>query len=150
MNPHQQLFDAQADYFRTNFTRSYEWRVEQLDRMAKMLAVNEKPLQQAIASDVKTAFQEYVFETLVSGWEAEYQKSELKKWMELVEAPIPQFLAKAGHKAMVYREPHGVALIVGPFTLLIRFALTALRVSNDWKIASEILLPVPPAPVVKD
>jgi len=145
MNPYQALFDAQKDYFGTNITRSYEWRVEQLDRMSNMLSVNEKALQKAIASDFKTALQEYVFETLASGWEAGYQKSELKKWMEPVEAPIPRFLAETGHKAMVYREPYGVSLIMGPFNgpllLLIRPALTALAAGNTCILKLSTALP---------
>ena len=50
----------------------------------------------------------------VSG-EAEYQKSQLKDWMTPTEAPVPKALAKTGHKGIVYREPYGVALIIGPF-----------------------------------
>ena len=35
--------------------------------------------------------------------------------MEPAEAPVPRFLAQAGYKGMVYREPYGVALVMGPF-----------------------------------
>jgi aldehyde dehydrogenase (NAD+) len=31
MNPFQDLFDAQKAYFSSNVTRTYEWRMEQLD-----------------------------------------------------------------------------------------------------------------------
>jgi aldehyde dehydrogenase (NAD+) len=145
MNSYQKLFDAQKDYFGTGITRTYEWRVEQLDRMASMLAVNEKALQKAVAADFKTAFQEYVFETAASAVEAEFQKSQLKSWMEPVEAPVPRFLAETGHKAMVYREPYGVALIVGPFngplTLLLRPALTALAAGNTCVLKLATALP---------
>ena len=44
-------------------------------------------------------------------------------WMEPAEAPVPRALAATGHKAMIYREPYGVTLVIGPFngplTLLI-------------------------------
>src|SRR5262245_54330078 len=114
-NRFRTIFDEQKDYFATGVTRTYEWRVEQLDRMALMLRNNEARLQKAIAADFKTARQEYVFETFASAGEAEYQKSQLKTWMEPVEAPVPRFLAETGHKAFVYREPYGVSLIIGPF-----------------------------------
>jgi hypothetical protein len=65
-----------------------------------------------MAQDIKTASQEYVFETLAELAEVEFQKSQLKAWMQPVEAPVPRFLAKTGHKGMVYREPYGVALII--------------------------------------
>ena len=44
MNPFQDIFDAQKAFFATGVTRSYEWRVEQLDRMAGLLAENEAAL----------------------------------------------------------------------------------------------------------
>ena len=134
MNKFQDVFDRQKRYFATGVTRSYAWRIEQLDRMGRMLTENEERLQKAIAADFKTARQEYVFETFASATEAEYQKSQLKSWMEPVEAPVPRFLAATGHKAFVYREPYGVSLIIGPFNgpllLLIRPALAALAAGN--------------------
>ena len=134
MNKFQDLFDRQKRYFATGVTRSYAWRIEQLDQMGRMLTENEERLQKAIAADFKTARQEYVFETFASAAEAEYQKSQLKSWMEPVEAPVPRFLAATGHKAFVYREPYGVSLIIGPFNgpllLLIRPALAALAAGN--------------------
>jgi len=134
MNPFQDIFDAQKAFFATGVTRSYEWRVEQLDRMAGLLAENEAALQKAVAADFKTASQEYIFETAAPLGETQFQKSQLKGWMEPVEAPVPKFLAETGHKGFVYRDPYGVALIMGPFngalTLLIRPALTALAAGN--------------------
>jgi aldehyde dehydrogenase (NAD+) len=134
MNPFQDLFDAQKAYFSSNITRTYEWRREQLDRMGRMISEHESDLQKAMAQDFKTASQEYVFETLAELGEVEFQKSQLKAWMEPVEGPVPRFLAKTGHKGIVYREPYGVTLIIGPFngplTLLVRPALTALGAGN--------------------
>jgi len=47
---------------------------------------------------------------------------------------VPLFLAKSGHKGIVYREPYGVTLIMGPFNgpllLLLRPAITALAAGN--------------------
>src|SRR5580658_2336414 len=87
-----------------------------------------------MAKDFKTASQEYIFETAASAGETEVQKSQLKEWMKPVEAPVPRFLAETGHKGMIYREPYGVALIIGPFNgpllLLIRPALAALAAGN--------------------
>jgi aldehyde dehydrogenase (NAD+) len=134
MNPFQTIFDAQKTYFTTGVTRTYEWRVEQLDRMAQLLVENETALQEAIAADFKTASQEYVFETAASIGETQFQKSQLKSWMEPVETPLPKFLAQTGYKGIVYREPYGVTLVMGPFNgpllLLIRPAISALAAGN--------------------
>src|SRR5271167_1283975 len=134
MNKFQALFDAQKSLFASNVTRTYEWRIDQLDRMGRMISENETRLQEAVARDFKTARQEYVFETLSAIGEVAYQKSQLKEWMAPVEAPVPKFMAKTGHKAMVYRDPYGVALIMGPFNgplmLLLRPAIAALAAGN--------------------
>jgi aldehyde dehydrogenase (NAD+) len=134
LNPFQNIFDAQKAYFETGVTRGYAWRAEQLDRMARLLSENEAALQKAVAADFKTARQEFVFETAAPLGETQFQRSQLKAWMEPVEAPLPKFLTETGHKGFVYRDPYGVALIIGPFngplTLLIRPALAALAAGN--------------------
>jgi hypothetical protein len=42
MNPFQQLFDKQKAYFATDVTKSYAWRMDQLDRLEKLLIVRLK------------------------------------------------------------------------------------------------------------
>src|SRR5246500_138249 len=134
MNTFKELFDQQKRYFATGTTRSHEWRVEQLDRMARLVGENEAALQQAIAKDFKTASQEQIFETLACVAEVEFQKSQLKEWMAPIEAPVPKALAVTGHRGVIYRDPYGVALIIGPFNgpllLLLRPAITALAAGN--------------------
>lgn len=145
MNRFQNIFDAQKALFAAGITRTYEWRIEQLDRMARMIGENEERFQKAMAKDFKTASQEYIFETQASAGETEVQKSQLKEWMKPVEAPVPRFLARTGHKGMVYREPYGVALIIGPFNgpllLLIRPALAALAAGNTCILTLSEALP---------
>jgi len=134
MNTFKELFDRQKSHFATGVTRSYEWRIEQLDRMARLVRENETTLQQAIAKDFKTASQEQVFETLACLGEVEFQKSQLRDWMAPVEVPVPKALAATGHRGVIYRDPYGVALIIGPFNgpllLLLRPAITALAAGN--------------------
>src|ERR1700692_1214673 len=145
MNNFQNIFDAQKALFASGVTRTYDWRVEQLDRMARMIGANEERFQKAMAKDFKTASQEYIFETQASVGETEVQKSQLKEWMKPVEAPVPRFLAKTGHKGMVYREPNGVALIIGPFNgpllLLIRPARAAPAAGNTCILTLSEALP---------
>ena len=134
MNPFQGMFDRQKRHFATGVTRSRKWRVEQLDRMGRLLAENEAVLQQAIGQDFKTASQEQIFETLECLGEVAFQKSQLEEWMKPIEAPVPRVLAAMGHRGVVYRDPYGVALIIGPFNgpllLLLRPAISALAAGN--------------------
>src|ERR1700688_5161561 len=145
MNQFQKIFDAQKALFASGVTRTYEWRVDQLDRMARMIGENERRFQEAMAKEFKTASQEYIFETVASAGETEVQKSQLKEWMKPVEAPVPRFLAETGHKGMIHREPYGVALIIGPFNgpllLLIRPALAAVAAGNTCILTLSEALP---------
>jgi aldehyde dehydrogenase (NAD+) len=134
MNRFQYLFDEQKALFASNATRSHAWRVDQLDRMGRMIKENEAALQNAIARDFKTASQEQIFETRACLGEVAFQKSQLDEWMKPIEAPVPRALAATGHRGVVYRDPYGVALIIGPFNgpllLLLRPAITVLAAGN--------------------
>jgi hypothetical protein len=63
------IFDAQKALFASGVTRTYEWRVKQLDCMARMIRENEARFQEAMAKEFKTASQEYIFETQASAGE---------------------------------------------------------------------------------
>jgi aldehyde dehydrogenase (NAD+) len=133
-NRFSDLFARQEAYFNTNITKSYEWRIDQLDRLSRMLSENMGALSEAVGSDFKTALSEKIFEVAAPLGIIEVTKAELRSWMQPVEAPVPLFLAKSGHKGIVYREPYGVTLIVGPFNgpllSLLRPAITALAAGN--------------------
>jgi hypothetical protein len=49
VNSFQNMFDRQKRLFATGVTRTYEWRVDQLDRMGRMIKENEAALQRAVA-----------------------------------------------------------------------------------------------------
>jgi len=130
----QEVFLKQKSYFGTDATKTYEWRIGQLDRLVRMLKENYKRFADASCKDFKTASQENVFEVSASIATSEFAKSQVKEWMKPVEAPLPKFLAASGHKGMVYREPYGVALIIcpfnGPLVLSLRPAVAALSAGN--------------------
>src|SRR5215470_18856491 len=108
VNRFSDLFDRQKAYFNTNITKSYEWRIDQLDRLSRMLSENLDFLSDAVGSDFKTALSEKIFEVAAPLGLIEVTKAELSSWMQPVETPLPLFLAKSGHKGIVYREPNGV------------------------------------------
>src|SRR5437879_9943365 len=89
----EELFRKQKAYFGTDVTKTYEWRVDQLDRLVRMLKENYKRFADASSKDFKTAAQENVFEVSASIATSEFTKSQLKEWMKSVEAPLPKFLA---------------------------------------------------------
>jgi aldehyde dehydrogenase (NAD+) len=130
----QAAFHRQKKYFNTSITKSYEWRIEQLDRLSRMLSENMSVFSEALGSDFKTALSEKVFEVAALIGLAAHTKASLKAWMEPLEAPVPKFLRESGYKAVIHREPYGVTLIMGPFNgpllLLLRPAIAALAAGN--------------------
>jgi aldehyde dehydrogenase (NAD+) len=141
----EDFFNKQKAYFASDATKTYEWRVDQLDRLSRMLKDNYQRFADASCKDFKTASQENVFEVSASIATTEYAKSQVKEWMKPVEAPLPKFLAASGHKGIVYREPYGVTLIIcpfnGPLLLSLRPAVAALSAGNPCILKlSELLL----------
>jgi aldehyde dehydrogenase (NAD+) len=139
------LFEKQKTYFTTDVTKSYEWRIDQLDRLTRMLRENYERFSNASRKDFKTASAESVFEVSASIASTEFTKSQLKEWMTPVEAPLPKFLAASGHKGVVYREPYGVTLIIcpfnGPLLLSLRPAVAALSAGNPCILKLSEALP---------
>jgi aldehyde dehydrogenase (NAD+) len=127
-------FYQQKAYFETNITKSFEWRTQQLEQLARMLSENMDSLCEAVGKDFKTALSEKVFEVAALIGLIEATKNNLKGWMEPAEVAVPMFLRDSGHKGIVYREPYGVTLIIGPFNgpmiSLLRPAITALAAGN--------------------
>src|SRR5262244_2612637 len=139
------LFNKQNAYFASDATKTYEWRIDQLNRLTRMLKENFERFADASRKDFKTASQENVFEVSATIATTESAKSQLKEWMKPVDAPLPKFLAASGHKGMVCREPYGVTLIIcpfnGPLILSLRPAVAALSAGNPCILKlSEALL----------
>src|ERR1700691_3945848 len=139
------LFNKQRAYFASDATKSYEWRVDQLERLVRMLKKNYQRFADASCQDFKTASQENVFEVSATIATAEFAKSQVKEWMKPVEVPLPKFLAASGHKGVVYREPYGVTLIIcpfnGPLLLSLRPAVGALSAGNPCMLKLSEALP---------
>jgi len=134
VNHFEPLFDNHKAYFNTNVTKSYQWRIEQLNRLARLLTENQQALRTAICQDFKTASEESLFEVTAPLGVIAGAKSQLADWMKPVECLLPKFLRDSGHKAMIYREPYGVNLVMGPFNgpLLLLFdpTVNALAAGN--------------------
>src|SRR5215475_7991090 len=143
--PFDDVFDRQKAYFATDATKSYEWRIDQLDRLIRMLKENFQRFDEASKHDFKTALLEHVFEVAASIGSIEAIKAQLADWMKPVEAPIPKFLAASGHRGVVYREPYGVTLIIcpfnGPLLLSLRPAVGALSAGNPCMLKLSEALP---------
>jgi aldehyde dehydrogenase (NAD+) len=92
MNPFQEVFDKQKAYFDSDATKSYEWRIDQLNRLEHLCNENSQALEDAMSSDFKTASQEKVFEIMAPVGTVAFAKAELKQWMKPVDIVVPKAL----------------------------------------------------------
>jgi len=134
MNQFIEIFQKQRQYFSTDVTKTYEWRIDQLNRLERLIKENEDELCNALSEDFKTVYYEQIFEILALLGTIANVKSQLKTWMLPEATELKQALKDTGHKGFIYREPYGVTLIIGPFNapLILTFepAIAALSAGN--------------------
>lgn len=134
MNAYQSLFDTQKEFFYTDTTKTYEWRIDQLNRLEKMLTENQEAFCQALKTDFNKPPFEQLFEITVPLGNIKYYKENLKQLMTPEPVAIPKGLEETGNKGIIYKEPFGVTLVIGPFNapilLLLDPAIAALAAGN--------------------
>lgn len=134
MHIEELLLSEQKAYFKTGITKSLAWRIEQLERIEKMLTENQEKFMAALSADFKTVLPEQLFEIYAPLGVIQFTKSQLSSWMEPAAVPIPKFLTATGHQGVIYREPYGATLIIAPFNFpllgLLNPAIAALSAGN--------------------
>lgn len=134
MNTYQYIFDQQKEFFYTDVSKTYEWRIDQLDRLEKMLTDNQEVFCQALKADFNKPPFEQLFEITVPLGNIKYYRENLKSLMTPEQVAIPKGLEETGNKGVVYKEPYGVTLVIGPFNapilLLLDPAIAALAAGN--------------------
>lgn len=134
MNKYQLLFDKQKEFFYTDVTKTYDWRIDQLNRLEKMLVENQDAFCEALKIDFNKPPFEQLFEITVPLGNIKYYKENLKKLMSPEQVAIPKGLEEGGNKGIIYKEPFGVTLVIGPFNapvlLLLDPAIAALAAGN--------------------
>ncbi|WP_048510627.1 aldehyde dehydrogenase family protein [Chryseobacterium sp. FH2] len=134
MNNYQALFDIQKEFFYTDTTKTYDWRMDQLNRLEKLLTENQEVFCQALKTDFNKPPFEQLFEITVPLGNIKYYKENLRKLMAPEQVAIPKGLEETGNKGIIYKEPFGVTLVIGPFNapvlLLLDPAIAALAAGN--------------------
>ncbi|WP_300618548.1 aldehyde dehydrogenase family protein [Dokdonella sp.] len=133
-NRFQPAFDGQKARFFSDVTKSYEWRIEQLDRMERMLLDNQEAFCAALHEDFGKPPFEQRFEITVPAGVIRYYRENLKALMAPQAVGIPEGLEATGNRGVIYKEPYGVTLVIGPFNapvlLLLDPAIAALAAGN--------------------
>lgn len=133
-NSFQSMLDAQREHFLSDATKNHEWRIDQLDRMERMLTDNKDALCSALHEDFGKPPFEQLFEITVPMGVIRYYRENLKALMAPEPVKIPDGLEATGNRGAIYKEPYGVTLVIGPFNapilLLLDPAIAALAAGN--------------------
>lgn len=131
----QHVADLKAT-FRSGKTRGYEWRLQQLQQLVKLVDDNEDRFIAALKEDSgKSEFSSFAGEVQFVRAEAQHAIKHLKKWMKPKKVKSPLFLWPC--KSKIQPTPYGVVLIgvawnfplhltVGPLAAALSAGNTAL------------------------
>jgi aldehyde dehydrogenase (NAD+) len=123
----------QRAFFATGKTKSYDFRVAQLNKLLGLIQEHDQLILDAVHADLrKPAIEAYGSEVLGAFSEIKYVLKHLKAWMkpQKVGTPINLFPSSS----YIYTEPLGVVLIIAPwnypFALTIQPLIGAIAAGN--------------------
>ena len=110
----EKLVSQQKAYFKTDVTKSYEFRLEQLNKLKKMIVDNQTKIEKALNNDLnKSSFEAYTTEVGFVILSLNEAIKNLKNWMKVKRAKSTIIMMGSG--SYIQPEPLGVVLIIGPF-----------------------------------
>ncbi len=129
----QVAFNSKRNFFDEGWTRSYEFRIEQLQKLKDAIKSNEKAIIQALYMDLhKPEYEAYTAEIGILYEEINVAMKHLKHWMKPDKISTPLVLQPS--RSLIYKEPLGLVLIIGPwnypFQLLIAPLIGAIAAGN--------------------
>ncbi|MBC3935819.1 aldehyde dehydrogenase family protein [Undibacterium sp. CY7W] len=134
MNRYASILNCQKEFFLSDATKSLAWRLDQLDRMERMLRENQQAFCSALYEDFHKPPFEQLFEITVPLGVIDYYRKNLVELMKPQHVAIPKGLEASGNAGVIYKEPYGVTLVIGPFNapilLLLDPAIAALAAGN--------------------
>ncbi len=104
----------QRDYFRTDITKSLDFRLEALKKLKTAILKNKKEILDCLLEDLdKCHFEGFATEVNMVISEIDYMLRNLKKIARPKKVRTP--LAYVGGKSFIISEPYGQVLIIGPW-----------------------------------
>ncbi|MGL4873405.1 MAG: aldehyde dehydrogenase family protein, partial [Clostridium sp.] len=110
----KEVFLKQREFFKTGKTKDLNFRIDKLRKLKKAIKENEDEFLIALNKDLgKSKFEGYATEIGITYDEINLHIKKLKVWAkrERRKGSIVHFPSKN----YIYKEPYGVALIIGPF-----------------------------------
>ncbi len=126
-------YQIKRDYFDNGQTKSYDFRLSQLKRFKAAIEKYEDEIIAALYADMrKPKFEAYTSEIGIMLEEIDHAIKHLKDWMEPKKVNTPAVIHPS--KSMIYKQPLGVVLIIGPwnypFQLLMAPLVGAIAAGN--------------------
>ena len=140
------IVQAQRDFFRSGSTLDDDFRLKQLKRLLKALKEWERPLYEALWTDLHKSREEaFLTELSIVEGEIKNHLKHLKRWMRREKHSTP--LKMTPSRSYVVSEPLGSALIIAPWNYPVQLLLNPL-VGAISAGCTAILKPSPYVPTV--
>lgn len=129
----QTLLSLQQTYFKTQTTKSYEFRIEALKRLKRSIQKHETEILEALYKDLgKNEMEAYSTEVGYVLHSINFMMKRLKKWMRVKKVKTPLYMLNT--KSYILHEPLGSVLIIGPynypFQLVVEPLIGAISAGN--------------------
>ncbi|TAL32444.1 MAG: aldehyde dehydrogenase [Spirochaetes bacterium] len=121
----QQVIREHNNFFASGATREYAFRIRQLKILKKALRDHEEEIMDALFKDFrKSKFESYASEIGIIYPDIDFAIKHLRSWMKprRVSTSIVHFLSKS----VVYSQPYGTVLIIGPWNYPFQLVITPL------------------------
>lgn len=110
----ENIIKNQREFFLGNSTKSYDFRMRQLDKLENAIRDNESYILDALGKDLgKSNFESYLTEYHFVLGEISFAKKHLHKWMKKIR--VGKSLTTFPAKSFYTYEPIGVTLIISPW-----------------------------------
>ena len=122
------IVEKQREFFKTNATKSVEFRINMLQKLKEVIRENEKKILSALYEDLsKSEAEGYLTEIGIVYGEIHEALKKVKKWSKpkRVMGSLGTFPAKS----YIYSEPYGVVLIMAPWNYPFNLSLSPLVAS---------------------
>lgn len=121
----EQIIKKQREFFLGNNTKSYDFRIRELEKLENAIRENEGAIFAGLEQDLgKSNFESYTTEYHFVLEEIKFAKKNLKKWMK--KRRVRKSLTTFPAKSFYIYEPLGVTLIISPWNYPFNLSLGPL------------------------
>lgn len=118
------ILEQQRSFFATGKTKDISFRLQQLQRLKEIIASQQENILKALKADLNKPEFEGYFDIIAVIQEIDLALKQLPKWSkpQRVKSDLQQFPSQA----LIYPEPLGVVLIIGPWNYPFSLVLSPL------------------------